>query len=139
MDASIGQFSTAGIKMTQSNRQYPLRSAVTDMLDNQPQVDNGRQPLGNSEPETCGAGEPSSPRAICPLGPGPGQGQKPKGLRGHPGRNDCLPGAGLRCTFAQRGWFGGSHVSSAALISPSAQSRPRPYVWGIYLARRALR
>lgn len=50
--------------MTQSNRQYPLRPAVTDMPDNQPQLDNGRQPLGNSEPETCGAGEPSSPNSC---------------------------------------------------------------------------
>ena len=72
---------------------------------------------------------PFPPRAICPLGPGLGGGQKAKGLRGYPGRHDGLPGAGLRCTFAQRGWFGGSHVGSAVIISLPAQSRPRPYVW----------
>ena len=84
-----------------------------------------RRPIENRRADL----RPLPPRAICPLGPGLGQGQKAKGLRGHPGRHDGLPGAGLRCTFAQQGSFGGFHVSSAVLISPSAQSRTRPYVW----------
>ena len=84
-----------------------------------------RRPIENRRADL----RPFPPRAICPLGSGLGGGQKAKGLQGHPGRHDGLPGAGLRCTFAQQGWFGGSHVGSAVLISPSAQSRPRPYVW----------
>ena len=72
---------------------------------------------------------PFPPRAICPLGPGLGGGQKPKGLRGHPGRHDGLPGAGFRCTFAQQGRFGGFHVGSAVRMSPSGNARPRIYVW----------
>ena len=84
-----------------------------------------RRPIGNRRADL----RPFPPRAICPLGPGLGGGQKAKGLQGHPGQHYGLPGAGLRCTFAQRGWFSGSHVGSAVLISPSTQSRPRPYVW----------
>ena len=72
---------------------------------------------------------PFPPRAICPLGPGLGGGQKPKGRQGHPGRHDGLPGAGLRCTFAQRGWFGGFHDGSAMLRSQSEQSKPWTYAW----------
>ena len=84
-----------------------------------------RRPIENRRADL----RPLPPRGICPLGPGPGGGQQVKALQGHPGRHDGLPGAGLRCTFAQRGWFGGSHVGSAVRISPSAQSRPRPYIW----------
>ena len=70
---------------------------------------------------------PFPPRAICPLGPGLGGWQKAKGLRGYPGRHDGLPGAGLRCTFAQRGWFGGFHDGSVMLRSQSEQSEPWTY------------
>ena len=72
---------------------------------------------------------PLLPRAICPLGPGLGGGQKAKGRQGHPGRHDGLPGAGLRCTFAQQGRFGGFHVGSAVLRSQSGQSKPWAYAW----------
>ena len=84
-----------------------------------------RRPIENRRADL----RPSHPRAICPLEPGLGGGQKAKGRQGHPGRHVGLPGAGLRCTFAQQGWFGGSHVGSAVLISPSAHSMLRPYVW----------
>ena len=50
-----------------------------------------------------------------------------QGGRGYPGRHDGLPGAGLRCTFAQRGWFGGFHDGSVMLRSQSEQSEPWTY------------
>ena len=61
MDASIGQFIAAGITTAQTNGHYPLLTPSTDMLADQPQSANCRQPLSNSESGTCGASEPTSP------------------------------------------------------------------------------